>query len=159
MENLESSQESRETNPEWIRPNLQKEIGEIERVMREFLDEEVTGENLKKVVDILENSPLSDLSEEEWSRLENTDSFHNVRQGEIKDAESINEEYNRELSEDTKRDFGALLKSFRKGGAIEAPTILREKGILHLVSGNTRLMISRALNIRPKVIIGDISER
>jgi len=40
---------------------------------------------------------------------------------------------------------------------MKMPTILKDgTGRLHLISGNTRLMISRALSVRPKVIIGEL---
>jgi len=149
-------QENMEITPEWTRPNLENERGEIERAIREFLSEEPTKENIDRIIRVLERAPLSDLSDEEWSMLENTDSFHNVRAGRIEDAEHLTEEYNRELPPKDKRDFGGLLSAFKQGGVMEAPTILRNKGILHLVSGNTRLMIAHGLNNQPKVVIGDI---
>lgn len=146
-----------EIAPQWIRPNVQNERGEIKRAIQEFLSEDSTEENIKRVLAILESSPLLDLSDEEWAALENTDSFHNVRVGHIEDAEQINERYNQELKPENKRDFEALLGAFRVGRPMEAPTILKNKGKLHLVSGNTRLMIARALNGQPKVIIGEVS--
>ena len=149
-------QENKEVAPRWIRPNLDNERGEIERVIREFLLEKPTEENINRIIHIFENAPLSDLSDEEWSALENTDSFHNVRAGRIEDAEQVSNEHEQKLPPENKRDFAGLLNAFKQGGAMEAPTILKNKGILHLVSGNTRLMIARGLNNRPKVLIGDI---
>ena len=41
---------------------------------------------------------------------------------------------------------------------VEMPLILKDKnGQSHLVSGNTRLMICRALGITPRVIIGKLN--
>jgi hypothetical protein len=153
---IQENREGREMGPQWIRPNLQSERGEIERVIREFLSEEITEENIRRIVKILEGSPLSDLSDDEWSVLENTDSFQNVRAGHIEDAEQFTKEKNQELKPENKRDFEALLNAFRQGSSMEAPTILKHKGVLHLMSGDTRLMISRGLNILPKVIMGEI---
>ncbi len=147
-----------EIKPNWARPNLEKERGEIERVIKEFLLEESTEENIRRVINALEASPLVDLSDSEWESLENTDSFHNIEPGHIEEAERITDEYNEELLPENKRDFQNILNSIMRGGNMEAPTILKNKdGKLHLISGNTRLMIARALRIRPKVIIGQIT--
>ncbi len=143
-------------SPEWIRPNLQKERGEIERALREFLGKKPTPENVSAIVTIFESAPIVELSDEEWKLLENTDSFNRVRPGHFEDAEMIIKEYNLELDDENKRDFKKILMGFY-GGKMEMPAIIRnQNGKLHLVSGNTRLMISRAMNIRPKVVIGKI---
>lgn len=148
--------EERKINPDWIRPDLQEERGEIERVIVEFLKKEPNAENVSAVVSALESAPVVDLSDEEWELLENTDShLDNVRPGHIEDAEKINNIYNLELPPENRRDFKKTLAGFLNGSKMKMPTILRDKtGKLHLVSGNTRLMISRALSVRPKVIIG-----
>jgi hypothetical protein len=157
MERIQESREAREIVPQWIRPDLQNERGEIERVIRDFLSEDPNEKTITNIIAILEGSPLIDLSDEEWSLVENTDSFHGVRAGHVEDAEQLTEGYNQELKAENKRDFNGLLNSFKQGRDIEAPTILKSKGILHLVSGNTRLKIARGLNSRPKVIIGQLT--
>lgn len=143
--------------PDWIRPDMEEERGEVERVVREFLGKEATKENVDRIIQLFESAPLTDLSDEDWERLENTDSFHNVRAGHIEDAEKITEEYNLDLAQDNKRNFQNLLTGFQSGRNMKAPTILRNSaGKLHLVSGNTRLMISRALGVRPRIVLGTI---
>jgi hypothetical protein len=153
--------EKRETNeytPEWVRPNLQNETGELTRVIEGFLGKEPSQENIRALVDVLEQSPLVELSEGDWEALENTDSFHNIIPGQIESVQTITEEYNQALTEENKRDFAKLQSGFRNGNKIECPVILRNsEGKLHLVSGNTRLMIARALSVRPKVIIGQVN--
>ena len=47
-----------ENMPEWVRPNLVNEKGELERTMRDFLGEEVTSGNLNRFMNILNNSPI-----------------------------------------------------------------------------------------------------
>jgi hypothetical protein len=143
--------------PTWIRPNLETERGEIERVIREFLGQEPTEEKTSNIINILESASVIDLSYEDWRHLENTESFQYIRPGHVEDAEKVVEDKNEKLPPDNKRDFKAVLNGFNNGGKMECPTILRDKdGRLHLVSGNTRLMIARALGITPKVIIGEI---
>ena len=144
--------------PNWIRPNLENERGELERVISEFLAEEPTDNNIRKIKDLLESSPIMELFDKEWESLENTESFHDVKPNHIEDAEKITEEYNQDLSPENKRNFKKILDGFIQGKEIEAPIILKNKeGKLHLVSGNTRLMIARALGVRPKVVMGQIT--
>jgi len=148
--------EKLEKNPLWIRPDLHKERGEIERAASEFLGLEPTDQNIEKILGILQTAPLVPLSEDEWEQLHNTDSFHNVRPGIIEDAEQITETYNQNLSPENKRDFRVLLDGFLNGKQMKAPVILKNmEGETHLVSGNTRLMIARALRMQPKVIMGE----
>lgn len=149
MESLEAL--SSFTN--WTRPDLNKEKGELKRVAREFLGRE---DAVKELRDSLERSNVVELSESDWESLENTDSFHNVRFGSIDDARKITEEYNMLLDEDSRRDFDALLEGFTENKEMQCPTIVKKGGKMHLISGNTRLMISRALGIRPKVIIVEL---
>lgn len=157
MENTQDTRE-REIAPNWVRPNLQNEKGEIERVIKDFLLEEPNEENIKRVLTIFETSPLVELSDEEWEVLENTDSFHNVKKNHIEDAERITEGYNQELLPENKRNFKSILDGFIQGNEMEAPIIIKNgEGKLHLISGNTRLMVARALAVRPKVMIGQIT--
>ena len=146
----------KEVNPNWIRPDLKHERGEIERVLRGFLGETANKENMKRIMDILENAPMVELSEKLWESIDNTDSFHNIRPGHPEDAETKVEEYNQELAPENKRNFKRHLKCYLNGTPMETPIIIKNKeGILHLVSGNTRLMVARALGVKPKVVIGE----
>ena len=53
----------------------------------------------------------------------------------------------------------SLLDAFSSGASMEMPIIWkRGDGALHLVSGNTRLMIMRAQGIRPKVLIASFEK-
>ena len=145
--------------PNWIRPDIEKERGEIARVAKEFLGKEPSEAIIQEIIRILDEAPIMELSDEDWALLENTDSFHDIRPGHIEDAEGITTTYNQELPSENKRDFQGLLKAFSRGNPMQAPTILKnDQGKLHLVSGNTRLMIARALKMRPKVIIGEVSK-
>ncbi len=137
----------------WIEPNLEKEKGELKRAARDFLGDESLTQELEET---LIGTPPTELSESDWEALENTDSFHNVRFGSVHDAREITEEYNALLDKDSKRDFEALLDGFIEGKAMESLTIVKKGKRLHLISGNTRLMIARALGIKPKVIIAEL---
>ncbi len=146
---------NKEIAPKWVRPNLENERGELERVVSGFLQEEVGANNIERLLMLLETSPITELSEQDWEELENTDSFHDLTIGDVEKAESIADTYNRDLKEVDRRDFKKLLESFQQNKEMECPLIVRSKqGRIHLVSGNTRLMICRVLGLRPKVIIG-----
>ncbi len=137
----------------WTEPDLEKEKGELKRVARDFLGDESLTQELKET---LIGTPPTELSESDWESLENTDSFHNVRFGSLHDAREITEQYNALLDKDSKRDFEALLDGFIEGKAMECPTIVKKGNKLHLISGNTRLMIARALGIKPRVVIAEL---
>ncbi|HEY4516253.1 MAG TPA: hypothetical protein VJH67_03655 [Candidatus Paceibacterota bacterium] len=137
------------TNTPFIYPSVEKEIGEIERVAREL--------NLGKSFanDFLERSKhteLVELSENDWSRLENTDSFVIS----VGDWDSVAKNTLAGRLENPRNS--ELLKSkIESGVVLDAPIVVKIGDVLHLVSGNTRLMVARALGIRPKVLIVDMN--
>ncbi len=155
MEKIETDIIEQIAEVNWVRPDMESERGEIERVVIGFLGLEPSKENVDHVIDIINKSETTELTEELWASLENTDSYHNVRPGHFEDARQAIDESNSELASENKRDFKKLLRVFENGHGIEIPTIIKKDGILHLVSGNTRLMICRASGIKPKVIIGE----
>ncbi len=93
---------------------------------------------------------LVELTEDMWRELENTDSFDIQPGGWEKVAEHINYT-NKETG--AKRDWEGLKQAMEQGKRLDAPIVLRHAGQLHKVSGNTRLMVARALGIRPKVLL------
>jgi hypothetical protein len=137
-------------------PNIGEERGELERVLSEFFTETNSKPTYESLVATFQNASIVELSDEDWSRLENTDSFEHINRGDIHKAREYVEELNKDLPVEYRRDFNRLLTSFEHSKTIECPMIVSFDGHLHLVSGNTRLMISRALGIRPKVLIGII---
>jgi len=142
--------------PKWVRPDFVQEQGEVERVAREFLKQEPTPENIAALTKVLESAPMVELSDADWEALHNTDSFHNVSPGDIEKSARITEKYNESLEPGNKRDFQTLLKKMQNGSEMNAPAIVRKDGKMHLVSGNTRLMIARAMSYRPVVVLADL---
>jgi len=146
--------QSQEKFVNWIRPNVQAERTEIARTLIKFLNVEPTDKNVGKIIETIEVAAISELTEDEWEKLDNTESFHGVRVGHLEDAEQITEKHNQYLSRGYQRNVGVLADALRDGKEMEAPVILKnEKGETHLVSGNTRLMVARALGIQPQVIV------
>ena len=93
---------------------------------------------------------LVDLTEDLWSKLENTDSY-DIKSG---DWEKIEEYINfSNIENGSNRDWNDLKQKIEQGQQVDAPIILKYDDTFHLVSGNTRLMVSRALGKTPKVLI------
>jgi hypothetical protein len=90
---------------------------------------------------------LSSLSEDDWGRLENTDSF------DITKGDWGTVEYH---SNAGARDWKSLKTRLEQGQAVDAPVIFKKGETLHLVSGNTRLMVTRALGMVPKVLVVEL---
>jgi hypothetical protein len=121
-----------------------------------FLQSEANDAAIENLTQLLEHSPFVDLSDEEWSILENTDSFEGVRPGHIEDVEAHVNASNAELEVHNRRNLYDLQKGFTEGADMEMPVILKNNEKSHLVSGNTRLMLARAYGFRPKVVMGTI---
>ena len=140
----------------WKRPDFDvifKEKGEMKRVLEsEFsIDDKNSkfAEIGKNFVSALENGEYVDLSEDIWSKLENTDSYSEIPKGELSKAQEYAAHY--------KKNFDGILKAIQEERDVNAPMIVRHEGHYHLIAGNTRLMIARALSQTPKVLIADFS--
>lgn len=130
----------------WVKPDIEKETGEIERVSEVFSpDNKIAFQ--ERVKQSLAQAELVDLDEAAWNLLENTDSTQ-IAEGDFDQVERFALEYG--------RDDKALLMAMRGQVPMEAPMILRTGATLHLISGNTRLMLARALGQTPKVLIATV---
>jgi hypothetical protein len=134
-------------------PSIEEELGEIERVAELFYQDDDLVRFRELFVEKAKNSVLSELSEEDWQKLENTDSFDIG----IGDWDSI-EEHIAYTNQETgaNRNWQTLKPKMENGEELDAPIILKYEGKLHLVSGNTRLMVARALGVVPQVLIVEI---
>ncbi len=120
----------------WSRPLLDDEEGEFKRVFDE------TGIDTETLASAFKHGKLVTLSDSDWSRLENTDSYNIVN---LDEARKLAGEYD--------RDIESILQALGAQKDLPAPIILElEDGTLTLVGGNTRLMAARALGISPKVL-------
>lgn len=142
--------EQKLSNPEvFIFPNLKDQVGEIERVAQLYApqNEHDFRENF---LEASKQGQLVDLTEDLWSKLENTDSY-DIKSG---DWEKIEEYINfSNIENGSNRDWNDLKQKIEQGQQVDAPIILKYDDTFHLVSGNTRLMVSRALGKTPKVLI------
>ncbi len=133
----------------YSRKNLSCEGGEAERVINEVLGIKSNDPRFHDILKSLGNKILGGelvpLSDEIWAKLENTDSWSNVSKGDLKKAEELSKYY--------KKNFSVILNAIKDGSGILAPIIFKTGDRMHLMSGNTRLMIARGLKQRPEVII------
>ena len=143
---------SLESIPEiqWIRPTWDTEKDEAIRVASKF---GVTSESqlsiVRKIEDGIERGELVELTADVWSRLENTDSWK-ISTGDFLSVRNFSEEYG--------RDDQKLLEAMKQGKSMEVPVIAQFGDVLHLVSGNTRLMITKAIGKIPRVIFVRVDE-
>ena len=120
---------------------VKDERGEIERVAQEF------------------NVPIPDveyafiagnmvvLSDDIWSKLENTDS-HSIKS--LEDAIALAKQYG--------KDWKPTLAAIKADKPMNPPLILNyDKDKYHLVGGNTRLMFLKALGKIPKVLLATLN--
>ncbi len=139
---------SQEKAPHFKFPSFEDEEGEIERVGKHF---EFTQENfIEMFIERAQESKLTELSEQVWGSLENTDSYE-VEKG---DWSIVAEHAD---AHDPKRDWEGIKSKLENKVLLDAPIIAKVGSTFHLVSGNTRLMVSRALSIIPQVLIVDVT--
>lgn len=121
----------------FVPPLLAKEEGELEKASEEL------GLSLKRLVEAFHLGELRPLSDGDWKRMNNTESWGTTSMEKVK-----------EKSEYYERDFQSLTKAFKQNNSIEAPIVLkRQDATLYLVAGDTRLMCMRAMGIKPSVYV------
>lgn len=143
-------------NPTFTLPEIEKEKGEIKRVFREVFggqDAQETDNFFLRFSEAGASASMAELTEEMWSKLENTDSYGIA----LQDWSGV-EEHAVAGHADHPRDWQLLKSQYEAGASIEAPIVLKTNGILHLVSGNTRLMVARALGITPQVLLVELNQ-
>lgn len=122
--------------PDWVKPTFESEDGEFERTAEE------KGLEVEVLRDLFEKAELEELSEDDWSRLENADS---------RDSTWTLEEIQKHLKE--KRDFDKIVEGFKKGDEIPAPIVWFCEGKNpYLIAGNSRLLACRGLDVAPKIL-------
>lgn len=125
-----------EMNVIWKRPNFYEERYEIKRTADE--------ENVKyrPLARGIMKGKLITLTDDIWMNLDNTDSWITTN---LEKVLMLIDEYD--------RDIFRIIGGFFRGDIIPAPIVVKfeKDGRYYLVAGNTRLMVSRVFNIRPKI--------
>lgn len=133
-------------------PNVEMERGEIERVAVEFAETD-PAVFTTQLVERSKGAGLITMSEEMWSTLENTDSY-DIPSG---DWEAV-EHHSAAGHSEAPRDWQKLKSKMENGESLDAPIICHKAGRFHLVSGNTRLMVARALGQIPQVLLVNMDQ-
>ena len=126
----------------WQLPSFSKEYEEIKRYLKKELKKDrLSDDDFEDYKEQFKHSNMRELSDYVWMQLKNTDSWK---------VDSFKKVV--ELSAHYKKDYKKILKAIVEEKYIDAPIVIRKGGEYELVSGNTRLMICKILNIRPKVL-------
>ncbi len=124
-------------------PDIFKEKGELERVAEKYeIDSSV-------LIYQAQQGKMRMLSESVWSTLDNTDSY------DIEAGDWGTVEHN---AFQVGRDWQSVKTALETGVLLDAPIIMKQGDKTHLVSGNTRLMVARAMGIRPVVWVFEVEE-
>jgi hypothetical protein len=133
----------------FILPNVENEIGEIERVAQKYSPQNPSA-FAQSFIEKAKATKLVSLTDDMWSKLDNSDSWQIEKGNWTKVAETV-DHYNKETN--SNRTWENLKQQMEDGQEIEASIVLKYLNELHLVSGNTRLMVTRALGKVPKVLL------
>jgi hypothetical protein len=126
---------------------IEGEMDEIQRAVQELSRDEGLDISVADVVEALRNSREVTLTDDIWSKLENTES-NQIKKGEMKKVVEIAKKYDKTSPYVLKK---ALVKD-----EYERPIILKFGDRYHLVAGNTRLSTAAAIGMKPQVIIAEI---
>jgi ParB-like chromosome segregation protein Spo0J len=131
-------------NPiKWVKPHFEDEEEEFELTASEIGDD--YEETLSSLINGYWNSTIEVLTDEEWSQMENTDSWG------LETEEAI---YNviGGYGRSNERIIKHSLEPLRNGGVVETPIVLyMENYPPYLIAGNTRLSACKVLGITPMV--------
>jgi len=123
--------------PVWIKPALETERGEFQRTAESF------GLKVAEMMKAAEKGEIIQWPFTAWNKLENSDSFDT---GTEATADSAVSSYG--------RDTSSIKSAFATGSGLPAPIVWqRQDGTYYLIAGNTRLMVARALGVRPRVFL------
>jgi hypothetical protein len=123
------------------------EMDEFERVVQDLSRNEGLDTSVDNVVNAFAKAKEVTLTDDIWSKLENTES-NEIKKGEMKKVVDLSKKYNK-----TKP---AELRKLLLSGDYRRPLIIKFGDRYHLVAGNTRLCTAAALGVKPKVLIGEI---
>jgi hypothetical protein len=124
-------------NNTWFKPDLSEEKNELIRQANTL--------NIKKenIFQAFQNGKLQTISQSIWNKMENTNS---------NDKKLTWNQINSWENKDVKNIKNALKEKY----PLPAPIVLKYKNKYYCVAGNTRLSMSKLLNVTPKVWMIDI---
>lgn len=129
--------------------DLKGEIEEIERVSQDLSRNKGIDIPVEKIVEAFKMAKEEVLTNEVWTKLENTES-NQIKVGQWDLVYKVANAYNKSNPEKLKAKF--------ESGEYKRPMILELNGIYTLVAGNTRLCTAAAMGIKPLVFIAKINK-
>ena len=123
------------------------EMDEFERAVQDLSRNEGIDTSVEDVVNSFTKAKEVTLTNDIWSKLENTES-NEIKKGEMKKVVDLAKKYNKTKPVE--------LRKLILSGDYRRPLIIKFGDRYHLVAGNTRLCTAAALGIKPKVLIGQI---
>jgi uncharacterized membrane-anchored protein YjiN (DUF445 family) len=123
------------------------EMDEFERAVQDLSRNEGIDTSVEDVVNSFTRAKEVTLTDDIWSKLENTES-NEIKKGEMKKVVDLAKKYNKTKPVE--------LRKFILSGDYRRPLIIKFGDRYHLVAGNTRLCTAAALGVKPKVLIGQI---
>ena len=135
----------------WIKSNYDNEKKEFVRAAGEVSNKskKIIQENTDYLRDGYKKSNIVSLSDQDWIKMRNTDSWKTDTLPKVIAQIKKNEAKNKT------RDWEAILNGFELGREYAPIAYRREDKILVLIAGNTRLMVCKAYDIKPKIFIID----
>lgn len=129
----------------WKRVPYTDEKEEFERTAENFTEDRAQLKtNTKLLQTNYKTAKLGALSDSDWKKMKNTDSYYTKTVEDIQKAIKKNGE---------PRNITSVINEFTSGG-VRAPIVIRlSDNTMYLVAGNTRLMIAKMLGITPKIVI------
>ena len=129
----------------WKRVAYNDEAEEFERTAEEFTqDKAELKTNIKFLQTGYKIAKVKSLSDSDWKKMQNTDSYSTKTLESVQKAIKKNGE---------PRNITTIINEFMSS-AVRIPICIKlGDGVLYLVAGNTRLMVARMLDILPKVVI------
>ncbi len=139
----------------WVKPVLEGEFGEYERVATTFYKSRDQTEVIQRIHDAIASANPVEISDEEFENLDNSQAWSEIRPGFLEDTEKVIKKNYEEQG--FKKDLPGIIAGFKEGRPMQLPVALKfPDGSNHLISGNTRLLVARAFGIRPKILILDL---
>lgn len=159
MRNLIRKMLKEQLNPiKWIKPDFNKEEGEFSGHFLHWLEDDVLQLNFndysKKwfnqlwdmIVISYNDADVEPLNDEEWSKMENTDSWG------IESEEDLYNIIHGQWGRDKERIKKYSIDPIKMGGIVDTPIVVYVDGHPpYLVAGNTRLSACKILGITPMV--------
>lgn len=129
----------------WKKDPFSNEVDEFKRITAQYTsNKKDLAKNLRYLQTQYNKAKKVSLIDRDWKKLENTDSF---------ETNTLDEVYSAMERNKAPRDIERILRQYVSGN-VSCPIVIKfEDNRLELVGGNTRLMIARVLQIKPKIVL------